>query len=126
MATRRTLTAKQQTFVAEYLVDLNATQAGIRAGYSAGNADKIASELLGKTRVAAAVQQAMAERQQRAEVTQDEVISKLREHRDGAAAAGQYAPAIRADELLGKHVGMFRDRLQVEGTVTHDLGGNLV
>lgn len=49
------LTAKQQRFVEEYLVDLNATQAAIRAGYSAKNADKIGPELLGKTRVAEAI-----------------------------------------------------------------------
>ncbi len=46
------LTPKQARFVEEYLVDLNATQAAIRAGYSARNADKIGPELLGKTRVA--------------------------------------------------------------------------
>ena len=50
------LTDKQQRFVAEYLVDLNATQAAIRAGYSAKNADKIGSQLLGKTRVSEAIQ----------------------------------------------------------------------
>ena len=50
------LTDKQQRFVAEYLIDLNATQAAIRAGYSAKNADKIGSQLLGKTRVAEAIQ----------------------------------------------------------------------
>lgn len=42
------LTPKQQLFVEEYLIDLNATQAAIRAGYSPNNADKIGSELLGK------------------------------------------------------------------------------
>jgi phage terminase small subunit len=45
------LTAKQKRFVEEYLVDLNATQAAIRAGYSAKNADKIGSQQLGNTRV---------------------------------------------------------------------------
>lgn len=45
------ITAKQEAFVNKYLVDLNATQAAIRAGYSVNNADKIGSELLGKTRL---------------------------------------------------------------------------
>lgn len=49
------LADKQQRFVDEYLIDLNATQAAIRAGYSANNADKIVSELLGKTGVAEAI-----------------------------------------------------------------------
>jgi phage terminase small subunit len=71
------LTAKQQTFVEEYLIDLNATQAAIRAGYSAKNADKIGSELLGKTRVAEAVSMAMAERSRRTGINQDRVLQEL-------------------------------------------------
>ena len=54
------MTPKQQRFVEEYLIDLNATQASIRAGYSAKNADKIGPELLGKTGVAEAIQAALA------------------------------------------------------------------
>lgn len=68
------LTPKQERFVAEYLIDLNATQAAIRAGYSKKNADKIGSELLGKTRVARAIQQAQKDRQVRTEITQDMVL----------------------------------------------------
>jgi phage terminase small subunit len=70
------LTAKQQRFVDEYLIDLNATQAAIRAGYSAANADKIGPELLGKTRVAEAVQERMKARQQRTEISQDRVLQE--------------------------------------------------
>ena len=71
------LTAKQKTFVQEYLVDLNATQAAIRAGYSKKNADKIGPELLGKTRVSQAIQSAMAEREKRTQISQDRVIREL-------------------------------------------------
>jgi phage terminase small subunit len=70
------LTAKQKKFVAEYLIDLNATQAAVRAGYSAKNADKIGPELLGKTRVAEAIQAAMQKREQRTEITQDMVLQR--------------------------------------------------
>jgi len=70
------LTAKQKKFVAEYLIDLNATQAAIRSGYSTRNADKIGSELLGKTRVSAAIQEAMKKREQRTEITQDMVLQR--------------------------------------------------
>jgi len=73
----RPLTAKQQRFVEEYLVDLNATQAAIRSGYSAKNADKIGSELLGKTRVAEAVAEAQEKRSQRTGITQDRVLNEL-------------------------------------------------
>lgn len=72
------LTPKQRRFVQEYLIDLNATQAAIRAGYSVKSADKIGSELLGKTRVAEAVDKAMAERESRTGITQDWVLRKLK------------------------------------------------
>ncbi len=55
-AKKGNLTKKQKMFVAEYLVDLNATQAAIRAGYSEKNAGKIGPELLGKTRISEAIQ----------------------------------------------------------------------
>ena len=71
------LTPKQKRFVAEYLVDLNATQAAIRAGYSKKNADKIGSELLGKTRVFEAIQKEMQDREQRTQITQDMVVREL-------------------------------------------------
>ena len=65
------LTPKQKRFVAEYLVDLNATQAAIRAGYSEKRASEIGYQLLQKTTVQAAIQEAMADREERTGVTQD-------------------------------------------------------
>ncbi|MFL9904204.1 terminase small subunit [Paraburkholderia fungorum] len=70
------LTDKQRRFVDEYLVDLNATQAAIRAGYSERTADKIASQLLGKTRVSEAIQEAMKSRSERTQITADMVLQK--------------------------------------------------
>lgn len=70
------LTPKQQAFVDQYLVDLNATQAAIRAGYSAQNAAKIASELLDKTRVAEAVAQAKAKRSAKVGLTAERVLEE--------------------------------------------------
>ncbi|BBB13642.1 terminase small subunit [Sphingopyxis sp. FD7] len=68
------LTPKQAIFVIEYLVDLNATQAAIRAKYSARTAEDIGRQLLRKTPVAAAIQKAMDERAKRTEITQDKVL----------------------------------------------------
>ena len=68
------LTAKQQVFVAEYLIDLNATQAAIRAGYSKNRADAMGHENLRKPEIAEAVQAAMKAREARTEVTQDRVL----------------------------------------------------
>lgn len=71
------LTDKQKRFVAEYLVDLNATQAAIRAGYSEKSASRIAVELLNKTQVSEAIQKAMKDREARTEITQDKVLEEL-------------------------------------------------
>lgn len=71
------MTPKQARFVEEYLIDLNATQACIRAGYSAKTADKIGPELLGKTSVAEAIQKAKERRSERTGITQDMVLNEL-------------------------------------------------
>lgn len=71
------LTDKQARFVEEYLVDLNATQAAIRAGYSEDTARSIASENLSKPDIAEAIAAAQAERSKRTQVTQDMVIQEL-------------------------------------------------
>lgn len=71
------LTAKQQRFVEEYLIDLNATQAAIRAGYSEKTARQIASKELTKLDVQEAVAKAMAERSKRTKVTADAVVQEL-------------------------------------------------
>ena len=112
------LTAKQKAFVREYLVDLNATQAAIRAGYSSNTATKIASENLTKPDIQKAVQAALKAREKRTEVTQDYVITKLREIVEKEASDGpdselKYANKIRALELLGKHTGAFDARISV-------------
>jgi phage terminase small subunit len=71
------LTPKQQRFVEEYLVDLNATQAAIRAGYSAKTANEQGSRLLAHVSIASAVQSAIAARSERTQVTADRVVAEL-------------------------------------------------
>jgi phage terminase small subunit len=73
----RGINPKQASFVREYLVDLNATQAAIRAGYSAKNAGKIGPALIGDSRIAAAVQSAMSKRAKRTEITADRVLEEI-------------------------------------------------
>lgn len=70
------LTDKQRVFVAEYLKDLNATQAAIRAGYSARTANEQGARLLANVSVAAAIAKAMDVRSERTEITQDMVLER--------------------------------------------------
>lgn len=71
------LTDKQQRFVDEYLIDLNATQAAIRAGYSAKTADQQGSRLLANVKVKQAVAEKQAQRSKRTGVNQDRVVLEL-------------------------------------------------
>ena len=117
------LTPKQRRFVEEYLIDLNATQAAVRAGYSAKNADKIGPELLGKTRVAKAIAQAVKARSERTEIDQDWIIEQLTGvyeasmearplyDKDGNEKGFSFNPsaANKALELLGKLTGQIKD-----------------
>ena len=71
------LTQKQRLFVDEYLIDLNATQAAIRAGYSKKTASRIGPELLGKTWVARAIEAGVKARSDRTQVNADYVLNRL-------------------------------------------------
>lgn len=71
------LTKKQKLFVEEYLVDLNATQAAIRAGYSTASARQIADENMSKPDIKNAIEKALAERSKRTGVNADRVILEL-------------------------------------------------
>ena len=71
------LTKKQKRFVEEYLVDLNATQAAIRAGYSTASARQIADENMSKPDIKNAIEKALAERSKRTGVNADRIIQEL-------------------------------------------------
>ena len=124
------LTARQQRFVEEYLLDLNGSQAAIRAGYSEQTATMQASRLLTNANVAAAVINAQAKRAEKVQVTAEWVLKGLIEIHDRAMQhhavldregkpIGEYVyqgqVASRALELLGKHLGMF-DKQRSEPT----------
>lgn len=73
----RPLTARQRAFVAEYLLDLNATQAAIRAGYSAANAQAISSHLVADARIAQAIERGKAQRSKRLDIKQEDILTEL-------------------------------------------------
>ena len=126
------LTAKQQRFCDEYLIDLNATQAAIRAGYSEKNARNIASENLAKPNISKYIADRMAEKEKSLIADQDEVLryltSVLRGESqsteivvegcgDGCSEARtiQKEPSekdrLKAAELLGKRYGLYKDTI---------------
>lgn len=122
------LTPKQSAFVHEYLVDLNATQAAIRAGYSAKTACEQASRLLADVKIAEAVKAAMDARAERTEITADYVLDGIKSLVERCIQAeavkdnqgnltGEYkfeaASALRGYELLGKHLGLFPNKVDV-------------
>lgn len=74
---RQTLTNRQKRFIDEYLIDLNATRAAIRAGYSPKTAEWIGPQQLTKNHVAEAVAQRMKDRAQRTQITQDRVLKEF-------------------------------------------------
>ena len=152
------MTKKQKRFVEEYLIDLNATQAAIRAGYSPDSAKEIGSENLTKPDIAKAVDQAIAERSRRTGVNADRVVRELAKiafvnagevvdldtallmdkisdddmaaiqsvkvktfGEDGVEREVKLADKLKALELLGKHLGLFKDKVEINGNVKSDM-----
>ena len=151
------LNEKQKTFCREYLVDLNATQAYIRAGYSEKGASVSGSQLLANPNVQAFIQKASKKRQERTEIKGDELLQfwhdltytpmdemfdqgpdgtlvpksfdqmTVRAKRCVSEMKSQFASdgtgwqsikrldQIKASEMLGKSLGLFKDKLEVSG-----------
>lgn len=152
------LTKKNEVFCDEYLIDLNATQAAIRAGYSVESAGSIGSELLKKPEIRARIDRAMAERSKRTGINADRVLLELGkiafvnaidvinmndatvlsdasrddtaaiasvkvkvipgEDGDGVEREIRLADKLKALELCGKHLGMFKDSPDSAAPVT--------
>ena len=144
------LTAKQQRFCDEYLIDLNATQAAIRAGYSAKTADQQGSRMLTNVKVQQEIAEKMAERSKRTGINQDRVLQeiaklalvniddvvdldtgrvketatkedlaciqsiKIKPTEFGTEREIKFYDKKGSLELVGKHLGMFKDKAEVE------------
>lgn len=117
------MTEKQKVFADEYLIDLNATRAYKVAYPTVKNDDTAAqagSRMLRNVKVAEYIQKRIQERQKRTEITQDRVLNEL-----AAMAFADVAEAVeirlkpsdklKALELLGRHLGMFKDKVEVSG-----------
>ena len=152
------MTEKQKRFVEEYLIDLNATQAAIRAGYSPLTARDIGCENLTKPNIQEAIDKAIAERSRRTGVNADRVVRELAKiafvnagevidfdtailmdkiseddmaaiqsvkvktfGEDGVEREVKLADKLKALELLGKHLGLFKDKVELDGSVKADM-----
>lgn len=113
------LTAKQERFCTEYIIDLNATQAAIRAGYSSKTAYSVGQRLLKNVEMQKKIQELQQERAERTEITQDRVLKELAGIGFAPITKGKIKAAdkTKALELLGRHLGMFTDKLQIEGDI---------
>lgn len=108
------LNAKQQRFVYEYLKDLNATQAAIRTGYSNRTACEQGSRLLANVNIRKSIKLAQEKAAKSAEISVDDILDNLKRLAELAEKKGNFAAAIRANELIGKQIGMFVERIKVE------------
>lgn len=148
------LTKRQAQFIEEYLIDLNQTQAAIRAGYSKKTAAEQASRLLTDVKIQALIAERMKEREKRTEITQDKVIAELAKiafsdqrkvmswgaagvvlkesdglSEDDAAIVSEVSETrtatggslklkthdkVKALELLGRHLGIFADNMNLK------------
>lgn len=111
------LTPKQELFCKEYLVDLNATQAAIRAGYSEKTAKEIGCENLTKPNIQNYVQELIGERSERVEITAENVLKDIVETRKAAADSDKLSERLKANELLGRHLKMFTDKVDHGGDI---------
>lgn len=116
------LTPKQQRFVEEYLVDLNGTQAAIRAGYSAKTANEQAARLLAKVSIAGAVQTAKAVRAEKTGFDAEWVLTQTADVYAEARKENDRPSALRALDLMGKHVDVqaFEERTRTTLTLTEE------
>lgn len=110
------MTPKQKLFILEYLKDLNATQAAIRAGYSQRTAKSVGCENLTKPYIQEAIQEAQAKRAKRTEITADWVLKRLRmESKDKGPRSTQSA-RVAALKCLGEHLALFVKRHEHSGS----------
>lgn len=130
------LTDKQKRFADEYLIDLNATQAAIRAGYSEKTARSIAQENLTKPDIQAYLAEKQKKLEEENSISVSWVLNELKDTYercrqkvaildDEGNETGEWRfeppSSIKCLELLGKHIGMFKEKLEVTGNIELDV-----
>lgn len=138
------MTKKMKRFCDEYLIDLNATQAAIRAGYSKKTAYSIASEYLNKPEIKEYVEARMKEKEKALIADQDEILRYLTAVVRGQSSseivvvegigmgesqavkvnkAPDEKERLKAAELIGKRYGLFTDKVNLDGVVPVVISG---
>lgn len=115
------LTPKQQRFIAEYLIDLNATQAAIRAGYSENTAYSIGQENLKKPEIQVALQIAMEERAERCKIDADSVLKEYA--KIGFSNIADFAKWTGRSITLIPSSAIDKDKLSVVESVSESITG---
>lgn len=113
------LTGLQLRFCEEYLVDLNATQAAIRAGYAPTYANRQAFQLMENTAIRIAIDGLRVQREGNSDVTKDFVLRGIRKAIKLAEDSGNLNALLRGHELLARHLGMFIERQEISGPDGH-------
>ena len=98
-------------------MDLNATQACIRAGYSAKTANKSGPRLLVNVGIQQEIDRLKTKRIERIQLTSDKVLTDIEEIRQLAKEESQYSICLKASELQGKHLALFTERVAHEGEI---------
>ncbi len=108
------ITSKMARFCEEYMVDLNGTAAVLRAGYTTNNPTKRAVELMAHPHVKKYLGELKEKRMEKTELTADYVLLKLQQIVEDTETNNPQA-ALRGLELLGKHLGLYKDRQEISG-----------
>ena len=109
------LTAKQARFVHEYLVDLNATQAAIRAGYKPSNARQVAADNMSKANIQQAVQEAREAREKATMYDANWIMAQIARIAEDETQAAR--DRLKALELMGKRYGIWEKRQDEDTSV---------
>ncbi|MNH83823.1 Terminase small subunit [compost metagenome] len=117
------LTDKQKRFADEYLIDMNASAAYLRAGYkcSEAAARSSASDLLTNPNIQEYIAEKQKKIEEKTELTVEWILEEMKDTYIQAKQVGEYSAANKSLEMLGRYKGMFNDKLKVDATVTKKL-----
>lgn len=120
------LTLKQRRFIEEYLIDFNGCQAAIRAGYSESSAKEIAAENLTKPNIKSEIDRLTAQMTEKAIVTKEMVLQGLLDEARMYDEGASHSARVSAWAHLGKHLGIFMDKVELSGKVEVTSLGSLI